>query len=198
MFNVFVQAVVVVAVVFNSLFTLNVSHETRLVFGCIITIFSYISIFLSIYEIKDDDTKLFFGCMGCLLNQFARSYAEVTIVGYMKNLPMDMIMFFGMGQGTGSIYWSITRVFEYFGIWQHMSFVILAALVFPYFHFVLWIEDQRLFHSELRNEFRINLETQEHEFVQNLGHEECNHNHEANASIHEHAEAFQNPSRMHT
>ena len=57
-----------VAVVFNSLFTLTYSHETRLVFACIITLISYISIFLSIYETKSDHVKLFFGCMGCLLN----------------------------------------------------------------------------------------------------------------------------------
>lgn len=57
-----------VAVVFNSLFTLTYSHETRLVFACIITLISYISIFLSIYETKSDYVKLFFGCMGCLLN----------------------------------------------------------------------------------------------------------------------------------
>lgn len=42
----------------------------------------------------------------------------------------------------------------------------------------------RLFHSELRNEFKVNLETQEQEFLENLGHEGC---------VHEHAHEHQNP-----
>ena len=41
----------------------------------------------------------------------------MTIVGYMKALPIDMIMFFGMGQGTGSLFWFITRLFEQIGVW---------------------------------------------------------------------------------
>jgi len=69
-----------------------------------------------------------------------------------------------------------------------MSFVILAACVFPYFQSVLWIEDMRLLHSELRNEFKVNLETQEQEFVENLGHESC---------VHEHAHEHQNPMENH-
>lgn len=46
-------------------------------------------------------------------------------------------------------------------IWENTSFLILAILVIPYFHFFAWMEDNRLFHKQYRNVFKVDKDTME-------------------------------------
>lgn len=44
-------------------------------------------------------------------------------------------------------------------IWENSSFLVLAVLVIPYFHFFAWMEDNRLFHKQFRNVFKVDKDT---------------------------------------
>lgn len=55
----------------------------------------------------------------------------------------------------------IALLLQEMSIWKHTSFLILAILVIPYFHFFAWMEDNRLFHKQFRNIFHVDKKTME-------------------------------------
>jgi CLN3 protein len=170
MYVVFLQAVPIIANIINSLWFINTSHESRLIVASICFICSYILIAFSINDRQDEDMSLPFAIAACLVNQLGRSIGEATVLGYMKALPQELIVAFGTGQGTGSFFnLFIGLILAELSIWKHTSFLILAVLVIPYFHFFAWIEDQRLFHKQFRNVFRVDENTLEMEAQLHLG-----------------------------
>jgi hypothetical protein len=71
-----------------------------------------------------------------------------------------LIVSFGTGQGVGSLFYVfITLLLSELSLWEHSSFLILAVLVIPYFHFFSWMEDNRLFHKQFRNVFKVDRAT---------------------------------------
>jgi len=105
MFVVFVQAVPIVARIFNSLFFIQISHESRLIFTCILFILSYTSIALSIRSSNREDVALPCAIVGCILHQLGRSIGEATILGYLKALPQELICSFGTGSGVSTFFY---------------------------------------------------------------------------------------------
>lgn len=103
-----------------------------------------------------------FAVVGCVLHQLARSIGEATILGYLKALPQELIVSFGTGSGVATFFYMfIALLLQEMSIWKHASFLILALLVIPYFHFFAWMEDNRLFHKQFRNIFQVDKTTME-------------------------------------
>ena len=67
---------------------------------------------------------------------------------------------FGTGAGVAVFFELFLQLLlEELNIWKNSSFLILALLVIPYFSFFSWIEDNRLFHKQFRNVFKVDLNT---------------------------------------
>lgn len=117
---------------------------------------SYVAIAFSIEYALDENTTLPCAVIACVLHQLGRATGEATVLGYMKALPQELIVPFSTGQGVAVFFelFSSLCVSE-LNMWSNSIFVFLAMIVIPYYHLFAWVEDQRLFHKQFRNVFRI-------------------------------------------
>jgi len=72
----------VIAVFMNASFLITINHDIRLLGTCALFLISYLALATSIYY-----NSLPFGLLCCMINSFAKSIGEATIMGYMKGIP---------------------------------------------------------------------------------------------------------------
>ncbi len=140
MFCVFLQTVPVIALYVNATFLITINHDIRLLGTSVIFLVSYLTLAASIMY-----SSLQFALMACIINQFAKSIGEATVMGYMKGIPQELVVTFCSGMGSSTFFAFFSSLFFMeFGLELSHYFLVLAVLVLPLYTSFMWIESNRL------------------------------------------------------
>ena len=145
-FEVGLQAVPILAIIFNSSYLIKVQHQRRLKHVCVLFLASYLTMAYAIFNQKNE-TSLYFAFAACIIYNFSRWIGEATVMGYIKGIPQELVVPFSSGTGAACYFASITRLMLFeFGLSGASYLLLPGLLIVPLYQMFMWIEGNRKEH----------------------------------------------------
>jgi hypothetical protein len=119
----------------NSYYFIQIAHDIRVFIVACFFIVSYIMLTFAVF-FPDETIGIPFASLAVIIYAFARSIGESTIVGYIKDLPQELVCTFGTGTGLSDCFQSLTSLMIlHYGLESVNYCLTLAFLIIPYFMF---------------------------------------------------------------
>jgi len=127
---------------------IRVQHVNRILINSVLMLISFLLLAFSLSDL--DKINGFYYCISAsMLHGFSQALGEVTLMGYLKAFPSDLVMTFGSGTGLSGFADIFTILFlQSLGVTKGKAFLILGICVFPYCFSFLWVDDKRKTYSK--------------------------------------------------
>ena len=102
-FMVAVNAMPILARMFNANYLITTPHILRIFYCCLIQIIAYCLLYIAIM-FPNESVGIPVTSLAALIFQMARATGESTIMGYMKGIPQELVPIFGTGTGLGDTF----------------------------------------------------------------------------------------------
>ena len=156
-FIVAVQAMPILARMFNANYLIQTPHDLRLFYVSLCQIIAYCILYAAVM-FPTESVGIPCASFAALIFQASRAIGEATVVGYIKAIPQELVPMFGTGTGLGDGFQTITTLaILHYGIGAMNYALCLVFLVLPYFFFFTYFEHARLSHRQHKNVFKIEM-----------------------------------------
>ena len=154
-FMVAVQAVPILARMYNANYLIQTPHDLRLFYVCLFQALAY-ALLACAMVYPTESIGIPCASLAAIIFQASRSIGEATIVGYIKAIPQELICTFGTGMGLGDMFQTLCQMaIVHFGMSCMQYFIFMSLSLVPYFCFFMYFERARLAHKQHKNVFKI-------------------------------------------